>query len=150
MLKATKKTLLQAKEEKEILIHKIKDLEKNSKTSHDKCEEDKEKYRITKDNEITTLKEILQAKDIELRNTNAKVELFNFKNKEANGKTIIRTIGKDDMVKGIKSIVKTLDNKDKNSKNALSPKPTKEEEINDGQSFIDERYFIGMKNFILY
>ncbi|KAG0626693.1 hypothetical protein M758_2G144600 [Ceratodon purpureus] len=142
LLEATKKSLLQAKEEKENLVRKVKDLENSDKIHHVICREDKERNKIKKEQEITALKEKLQAKDTELSKVKAKVELLKHDNKKGDAnKMVIKSVGKDNLVEeGLESFVKTLDTKDKNHKISTSQNSAKEEEkASDGGRVVEER-----------
>ena len=143
-MEATKKSLQQAKEEKENLIRKIKDLENSDKIHHVICREDKERYKIKKEQEISALKERLQSKETELTKAKAKVELLKHDNKKGDAnKMVIKSVGKDNLVEeGLESFVKTSDAKDiKNPKISLSQNSAKEEEkTTDGDRVVEERY----------
>lgn len=141
-MEATKKSLLQAKEEKDLLIRNVKDLENNDKIHHTMCKEDKEKYKIKKDQEITNLKEKLQAKDLELTKTKSKVEVLKLNNKKADAKMVIKTVGKDDLLEeGLESFVKNSNIKNKNSKISLLQNVAKaENETTDVGRIVEERY----------
>lgn len=137
MLEATKKSLLQAKNEKENLIYRIKKLGNNSQIYHSTCNEDKEKYKIKKRKEITNLKEILRTKDIESTNTNAKVEALKLNNKKVDAKILMTNVGEDNFLDGgFESFVKNLDVQNKSFKTSLSQKI-----VNGGvESNMEQRY----------
>lgn len=127
---------MQAKEDKESLSRKVKDLENNYMIYHTSCKHDKENCENEKNKEVQVLREMLQARDIEIINSNAKINQLKLDKKKVDTKKVKKLVEKNNLLeKNLEPFIRTMDDE-----NSHLQKVAKGDKTNDIRSIIEERY----------